>query len=99
MRHVTGTFAVPMIHSTLLIDLRQPKAKLLNYSPPPPEYNGPTDDIIQFAMNAQYYNVPLHINNEDFFGYVLVPLEAHNSLSQEIEQFVHVLQQNISRFL
>ncbi|ELU06820.1 hypothetical protein CAPTEDRAFT_153006 [Capitella teleta] len=95
LRHTQGTFQVPMIHSTLLLDLSDPLAKHLNYDPPPPEYTGPLDDIIQFAMNAQYYNVPLNVNNEDFFGYVLLPLEVHNSLSQEVEQFAHIKAQNI----
>ena len=42
-----------MVYSTLLIDLRNPGSKFLNYYPPPEGFNGPVDDIIQFAYSAK----------------------------------------------
>ena len=37
----------------------------------------------------------LHILNDDFFGYGLVPMKAENVLSQEVAQFVNVKIHNI----
>ena len=48
-----GTFAVPMVHSTLLIDLRLEASTVLNYTPPPADYDGFVDDIIIFAHSAR----------------------------------------------
>ena len=48
-----GTFAVPMVHSTLLTDLRLEASTVLNYTPPPADYDGFVDDIIIFAHSAR----------------------------------------------
>ena len=48
-----GTFAVPMVHSTHLIDLRLKMTSVLKYSPSPEDYDGPIDDIIVFAHSAR----------------------------------------------
>lgn len=48
-----GCFAVPMVHSTFLIDLRKEASRQLTFHPPHPEYNWAFDDIIVFAYSAQ----------------------------------------------
>lgn len=48
-----GCFAVPMVHSTFLIDLRKEASRKLAFHPPHSEYNWAFDDIIVFAFSAQ----------------------------------------------
>lgn len=48
-----GCFAVPMVHSTFLIDLRKEASRELAFHPPHPEYNWAFDDIIVFAFSAR----------------------------------------------
>lgn len=53
-REITGCFSVPMIHTCVLINLTLKPSDLLTYDPKKAEgYDGPTDDIITFAVNAQ----------------------------------------------
>lgn len=52
-RERRGCFAVPMAHSTLLLDLRKAAARALAFYPPPPDYTGPFDDIIVFAFSCR----------------------------------------------
>ncbi len=59
--------------------------------------DGPLDDIIIFASSARYHKVSLHILNDDFYGYTLVPMEAHNTIEQEMEQFTHIKLENIGK--
>ena len=96
-RHVTGVHEVPMIHSTLLLDLKDETTKKLAYDPPPPAYDGPKDDIIIFSHSAKHHEVPLHVMNKDFYGYLMVPMEAHNSLPEEEQQFNHMRAESIGR--
>ena len=90
-RHVDVCQPVAMVHSAVLINLQHQGSELLRYHPPPPGYDGPHDDIIIFAHSAKYHRVPMHILNRDFYGYMQVPMEAQNSLSQEQEQLAHIL--------
>ncbi len=49
----TGCFAVPMVHSSVLVNLRSKEADLLTYVPENiKNYDGPVDDIIAFAVGA-----------------------------------------------
>lgn len=48
-----GCFAVPMVHSTFLIDLRKEASRQLAFHPPHPEYSWAFDDIIVFAYSAK----------------------------------------------
>ena len=48
-----GCFEVPMIHSAVLIDLRKRSSSNLTFIPENiPNYEGPHDDIISFAISA-----------------------------------------------
>ena len=42
-----------MVHSTVLIDLGTEESRRLQYWPPPEGFNGPVDDIVQFAFSAK----------------------------------------------
>lgn len=55
-----GCFAVPMVHSTLLIDLRKEASRRLAFHPPHPEYSWAFDDIIVFAFSAQMAGILTH---------------------------------------
>ena len=61
------------------------------------DYSGAIDDVIIFASTAQYHEIPLHILNTDFYGYISVPMQDSNTLEQEREQFTHMKIENISK--
>lgn len=48
-----GCFAVPMVHSTYLVDLRKEASRQLAFYPPHPEYSWTLDDVIVFAYSAR----------------------------------------------
>lgn len=54
-----GCFAVPMVHSTFLIDLRKEASKQLAFYPPHPDYSWAFDDIIVFAYSARMAGIKL----------------------------------------
>uniref|UniRef100_A0A673YIT8 procollagen galactosyltransferase n=1 Tax=Salmo trutta TaxID=8032 RepID=A0A673YIT8_SALTR len=82
-----GCFAVPMVHSTFLIDLRKEASRQLAFHPPHPDYSWAFDDIIVFAFSARMAGTV----NVETYGYFPVPLRAHNSLTDEAESFLHSL--------
>lgn len=52
-RERVGCFHVPMVHSSVLIDLRRASSNGLTFvSSKVPDYMGPHDDIITFALAA-----------------------------------------------
>jgi len=48
-----GIFPVPMIHSTVLIDMSDSQVDQLQFFPAPPSYYGDIDDLLIFAYAAQ----------------------------------------------
>lgn len=52
-RERRGCFAVPMVHSTYLVDLRKEASSQLAFYPPHPEYSWALDDVIIFAYSAR----------------------------------------------
>lgn len=48
-----GCFAVPMVHSTFLLDLRKEASRELAFFPPRPDYSWAFDDIIICAFSAR----------------------------------------------
>ena len=85
-----GIHQVPMVHSTLLIDLKGPNADKLKYFPLDPGYTGPIDDIIHFALTARSLNIPLYIDNEHDYGF-LVSREEFNTVNEEVVVFQEYL--------
>uniref|UniRef100_A0AAY4DHY1 procollagen galactosyltransferase n=1 Tax=Denticeps clupeoides TaxID=299321 RepID=A0AAY4DHY1_9TELE len=80
-----GCFAVPMVHSTFMIDLRKEASRLLAFNPPHPEYNWPFDDIIIFAFSARMADVQMFILNRETFGYLPTPLLIKGHMLREDE--------------
>lgn len=90
-RQNVSCFDVPMVHSCVLIDLRLAQSDSLTYKPEKLQaYPGPLDDIIVFALSAKLNNIPLHICNEEVFGYITVPLEQGEQLSHDLEHLLNV---------
>ncbi|XP_035510338.1 procollagen galactosyltransferase 1 [Morone saxatilis] len=86
-----GCFAVPMVHSTFLIDLRKEASRQLAFHPPHPEYSWAFDDIIVFAYSARMADVQMFLCNKETYGYFPVPLRSHNTLQDEADSFLHSL--------
>lgn len=57
-RHRLGCFPVPMVHSTMLLDLRKEGMKKLAFFPPHDDYSWPYDDIIVFAFSCRSEGLP-----------------------------------------
>lgn len=85
-----GCFAVPMVHSTLLIDLRKEASRQLAFYPPHPEYSWAFDDIIVFAFSAQMAGI-LPLSSLAFFTrcffFPIVTLSCP-LLSTDVQMFV-----------
>uniref|UniRef100_A0A667XP06 procollagen galactosyltransferase n=1 Tax=Myripristis murdjan TaxID=586833 RepID=A0A667XP06_9TELE len=86
-----GCFAVPMVHSTFLIDLRKEASRQLAFHPPHQEYSWAFDDIIVFAFSARMADVQMFVCNKETYGYIPVPLRSHNTLKDEADSFLHSL--------
>jgi len=97
LRHKQGCYAVAVVHSTFLIDLRERESVPLAYSPSPPRYTGPHDDLIIFAHSAKYHGVSMYILNTDFYGYMQIPMESQDTLDEEREQFLHLCLEAIGK--
>uniref|UniRef100_A0A8C5GI42 procollagen galactosyltransferase n=1 Tax=Gouania willdenowi TaxID=441366 RepID=A0A8C5GI42_GOUWI len=81
-----GCFAVPMVHSTFLVDLNKEASRQLAFYPPHREYSWALDDVIVFAYSAQ---VQMYICNKETYGYFPVPMRSHATLQDEAESFLH----------
>ncbi|XP_043527346.1 glycosyltransferase 25 family member isoform X1 [Frieseomelitta varia] len=90
-REVKGCFNVPMIHSAVLIDLRKHTSNNLTYDPKNlNQYNGPTDDIITFAVSANNSDVPLFICNDNIYGFIMVPLEEEETITEDLQRLTNI---------
>ncbi|XP_029047412.1 glycosyltransferase 25 family member [Osmia bicornis bicornis] len=90
-REETGCFNVPMIHSAVLIDLRTHLSDRLTYDPKNlNHYDGPTDDIITFAVGANKSGVPLFICNDNIYGNIIVPLEETETIAEDIQRLINI---------
>ncbi|KAI5620915.1 procollagen galactosyltransferase 1-like, partial [Silurus asotus] len=91
-----GCFAVPMVHSTFLVDLRKEASSLLAFHPPHDDYTWAFDDIIVFAFSARMAEVQMFVCNKEVYGFLPVPLRSHNTLQDETDSFLHtVLEVNV----
>ncbi|XP_049643660.1 procollagen galactosyltransferase 1 [Suncus etruscus] len=88
-RERRGCFPVPMVHSTLLIDLRKTASRHLAFYPPHPDYTWSFDDIIVFAFSCKQAEVQMYVCNKADYGFLPVPLRSHSSLQDEAESFLH----------
>lgn len=89
-RDKTGCFPVPMVHSCVLINLNRINSDYLTYVPEKiPNFDGPHDDIITFAISANRSNINMHLCNEVPYGYVTVPLEQDDKLETDVQQLIN----------
>uniref|UniRef100_A0A8V0Y5H9 Collagen beta(1-O)galactosyltransferase 1 n=2 Tax=Galloanserae TaxID=1549675 RepID=A0A8V0Y5H9_CHICK len=86
-----GCFAVPMIHSTFLIDLRKEASTKLMFYPPHQDYTWSFDDIMVFAFSSRQAGIQMFICNREHYGFLPMPLKSHQTLQEETENFVHTL--------
>uniref|UniRef100_A0A8B9N0Q2 procollagen galactosyltransferase n=1 Tax=Accipiter nisus TaxID=211598 RepID=A0A8B9N0Q2_9AVES len=89
-RERRGCFAVPMVHSTFLVDLRKEASRALAFYPPHPDYTWAFDDIIVFAFSCRQAEVQMFVCNREVYGFLPVPLRSHSTLRDEAESFLHV---------
>uniref|UniRef100_H9GNH6 procollagen galactosyltransferase n=1 Tax=Anolis carolinensis TaxID=28377 RepID=H9GNH6_ANOCA len=85
-----GCFAVPMVHSTFLINLQKEASQNLVFYPPHPDYTWAFDDIIVFAFACRQAEVQMYVCNKEVYGFLPVPLRSHSTLRDEVESFMHV---------
>ncbi|XP_067086553.1 procollagen galactosyltransferase 2 [Osmerus mordax] len=86
-----GCFPVPMVHSSFLLDLRRAASLSLAFHPPHPDYSLAFDDIMVFAFSARQAGVQMHVCNREHYGFLPVPLKAHQNLEEEKESFTHTI--------
>uniref|UniRef100_A0A8C0ZKK8 Cerebral endothelial cell adhesion molecule n=2 Tax=Cyanistes caeruleus TaxID=156563 RepID=A0A8C0ZKK8_CYACU len=89
-RQRVGCFRVPMVYATFLIDLRKEETLQLAFYPPHPNYTWAFDDIIVFAYSCQEAGAEVHVCNQHHFGYINVPVKAHQTLEDDRANFVHL---------
>ena len=89
-RKKVGCWAVPMVHSSLLINLNKKDSQKLSFHRKSDFY--PEDDIISFALSASAHNVSLHVCNDLHYGYVMLPLDEdnHQSLADDEPNLVNL---------
>uniref|UniRef100_A0A674CQB4 Procollagen galactosyltransferase 2-like n=1 Tax=Salmo trutta TaxID=8032 RepID=A0A674CQB4_SALTR len=93
-----GCFAVPMVHSTFLVDLRRSATRALAFHPPHHDYTFPLDDIMVFAFSARQADVQMYICNREHYGYLPLPLKQEQSLEEEVESFSHTMTEALSEY-
>lgn len=100
-----GEFAVPMIHSALLINLRDAATDHLTFNSTQlrtlahsrgndePHWANefiPQDDIIVLALSANYSSIPLIVSNARVFGFIMVPLHQDDVEHKDLHQLVNI---------
>ncbi|XP_012689568.2 probable inactive glycosyltransferase 25 family member 3 [Clupea harengus] len=94
-RHRQGCFPVPMVHSTMLLDLRKEGPKRLAFHPPHKDYSWPFDDIIVFAFSCRASEVQMYICNKERYGYLNVPAKPHQTVEDDRINFVHLYTESL----
>ncbi|KAI2667288.1 Procollagen galactosyltransferase 2 [Labeo rohita] len=94
----TGCHPVPMIHSTMLIDLRRSASAALAFYPVHHRYLWAVDDILAFAFSARQAGVQMFICNKEHYGYLPLPLNTKQTLKEEVESFSHTVTEALIDF-
>ncbi|XP_045464720.1 glycosyltransferase 25 family member isoform X1 [Harmonia axyridis] len=90
-RENKGCLDVPMIHSCVLVNLKKTQSDYLTYVPNKvAHFDGPTDDIITFAISANRSNIPLKLCNEEVFGFITTPIEKEDNVEIDKEQVTNI---------
>lgn len=95
-----GDFDVPMVHSAVLINLNDKRSDMLTFNKTTLSERFllkqhetdliPTDDIIIFALSANYSQLPLTITNRETYGYVTVPLDHVDNFEKDFYQLTNI---------
>nr|XP_055058827.1 procollagen galactosyltransferase 2 isoform X3 [Misgurnus anguillicaudatus] len=93
-----GCHPVPMIHSTMLIDLRRYASASLAFYPVHHYYVWTLDDIMAFAFSARQAGVQMFVCNKEHYGYLPLPLKTKQSLEEEVESFSHTVTEALIDF-
>uniref|UniRef100_A0A182SEL8 Glycosyltransferase 25 family member n=1 Tax=Anopheles maculatus TaxID=74869 RepID=A0A182SEL8_9DIPT len=97
-----GQWPVPMVHTAVLVSLNIAQTRQLTFERknlPAGRYDGPVDDIIIFAMSANYSGISMHVCNELLYGYIMVPLEAGETVpGKDWEQLTNVLSYIVNEY-
>uniref|UniRef100_A0A8C1PWC0 Si:ch211-13f8.2 n=1 Tax=Cyprinus carpio TaxID=7962 RepID=A0A8C1PWC0_CYPCA len=80
-----GCHPAPMIHSTMLIDLRRRASAALAFYPVHHYYLWALDDIMAFAFSAKQAGVQMFTCNKEHYGYLPLPLNTKPTLEEEVE--------------
>lgn len=90
-REKVGTFSVPMVHSAIMVRMTDAESDYLSYSMEKlTGYSGPVDDIIVFAMSANYSGTSLYVSNAVDYGYMLAPLDPDDWLEKDHQQLTNI---------
>ncbi|KAI6655526.1 Procollagen galactosyltransferase 1-like [Oopsacas minuta] len=80
MRDNIGRFRVPIIHSSVLLDLRDTRTRKLRYWPPPPhfhEFYSRIEDTLIMLVCAAQQGVDLYVTNNRIYGHMIIPIEYY----------------------
>ncbi|XP_030630612.1 procollagen galactosyltransferase 2 [Chanos chanos] len=94
----TGCHAVPMIHSTMLLDLRRSASKALAFYPLHRHYLWDLDDIMAFSFSARQAGIQMFVCNKEHYGYLPLPLKSHQTLEEEVESFSHTVSEALIEY-
>eukprot|EP00088_Acartia_fossae_P025449 TRINITY_DN26283_c0_g1_i2.p1 TRINITY_DN26283_c0_g1~~TRINITY_DN26283_c0_g1_i2.p1 ORF type:complete len:617 (-),score=139.72 TRINITY_DN26283_c0_g1_i2:196-2046(-) len=97
-RKKLGCHNVAMVHSSQLIDLRTRESDHVAFHHRKiPDYPGPEDDIIVFALSCSLNDIPMYVCNQKDYGMIMLPLEDHQKLEDDLEILRYVLLESTSR--
>ena len=83
-RKEEGCFDVPLVHSSVMVNLRHKASAQLSFRPDSVAgYDGPFDDMIAFAVSAGANGVRPNVCNQEVYGYVMVPLSGEDKTLQD----------------
>lgn len=90
-RKQTGCFAVPMVHSFVLVDLTREASDSLTFLPKNVSgYKGPHDDIITFAISARNADIDMHVCNYKIYGFIPPPLDDDQDLEVDYMKLLSI---------
>lgn len=83
-----GTFEVPMIHSTFLIDLEDHVTDKLQFYPIDKSYSSVIDDILVFKYYVKKSGLSFYICNKKLFGYMTNTCTSEMTLEEKKIDFI-----------
>nr|XP_039271769.1 procollagen galactosyltransferase 1-like [Styela clava] len=89
-REQTGTYYVPLVHSTFLINLRNEDSENVRFLPIPPCYDYNFNDNMIFRYQCDLKGVHMYIDNSVFYGYLPEPQHNDEDLEDETYNFLRM---------